>query len=146
LLYFVLMFVFSLFASRAVGLNYAKSTSVAFTASGNNFELAIAVSIGTFGMTSRQPLAGVVGPLIEVPVLVGLVYVALWLGPRLFPGDPSLPNRSATGAQSGQATAVLPVSSSSASKNAASTRCRPRPCDFTPPTASRSPRRAPGPP
>ena len=100
LLYFVLMFFFSLFASRAVGLNYAKSTSVAFTASGNNFELAIAVSIGTFGITSGQALTGVVGPLIEVPVLVGLVYVALWLGPRLFPGDPSLPNRSATGAQS----------------------------------------------
>ena len=100
LLYFVLMFFFSLFASRAVGLNYAKSTSVAFTASGNNFELAIAVSIGTFGITSGQALAGVVGPLIEVPVLVGLVYVALWLGPRLFPGDPSLPNRSATGARS----------------------------------------------
>lgn len=100
LLYFVLMFLFSLFASRSVGLNYAKSTSVAFTASGNNFELAIAVSIGTFGITSGQALAGVVGPLIEVPVLVSLVYVALWLGPRLFPGDPSLPNRSATGARS----------------------------------------------
>ena len=100
LLYFVLMFFFSLFAARSVGLNYAKSTSVAFTASGNNFELAIAVSIGTFGITSGQALAGVVGPLIEVPVLVGLVYVALWLGPRLFPGDPSLPNRSATGARS----------------------------------------------
>ena len=93
LLYFVLMFFFSLLASRAVGLNYAKSTSVAFTASGNNFELAIAVSIGTFGIASGQALAGVVGPLIEVPVLVGLVYVALWLGPRLFPGDESLPGR-----------------------------------------------------
>ena len=93
LLYFVLMFFFSLLASRTVGLNYAKSTSVAFTASGNNFELAIAVSIGTFGIASGQALAGVVGPLIEVPVLVGLVYVALWLGPRLFPGDESLPRR-----------------------------------------------------
>ncbi|WP_314037302.1 ACR3 family arsenite efflux transporter [Dietzia sp. CH92] len=93
LLYFVLMFFFSLFVSRAVRLNYAKSTSVAFTASGNNFELAIAVSIGTFGIASGQALAGVVGPLIEVPVLVGLVYVALWLGPRLFPGDPTLPDR-----------------------------------------------------
>ena len=92
LLYFVLMFFFSLLVARAVGLNYAKSTSVAFTASGNNFELAIAVSIGTFGIASGQALAGVVGPLIEVPVLVGLVYVALWLGPRLFPGDPSLPS------------------------------------------------------
>ena len=95
LLYFVLMFFASLLVSRFVGLNYAKSTSVAFTASGNNFELAIAVSIGTFGIASGQALAGVVGPLIEVPVLIGLVYVALWLGPRLFPGDPTLPARSA---------------------------------------------------
>ena len=95
LLYFVLMFFVSLLVSRFVGLNYAKSTSVAFTASGNNFELAIAVSIGTFGIASGQALAGVVGPLIEVPVLIGLVYVALWLGPRLFPGDPTLPARSA---------------------------------------------------
>ncbi|RBA37327.1 arsenical-resistance protein [Dietzia maris] len=93
LLYFVLMFFFSWFVSKAVGLNYAKSTSVAFTASGNNFELAIAVSIGTFGIASGQALAGVVGPLIEVPVLVGLVYVALWAGPKLFPGDPTLPSR-----------------------------------------------------
>ena len=98
LLYFVLMFFFSLLVSRAIGLNYAKSTSVAFTASGNNFELAIAVSIGTFGIASGQALAGVVGPLIEVPVLVGLVYVALWLGPRLFPGDPTLPDRATPGA------------------------------------------------
>lgn len=98
LLYFVLMFFFSLLTSRAVGLNYAKSTSVAFTAAGNNFELAIAVSIGTFGISSGQALAGVVGPLIEVPVLVGLVYVALWLGPRLFPGDPTLPDRSTAAA------------------------------------------------
>ena len=91
LLYFVLMFLVSLLASKAAGLNYAKSTSVAFTASGNNFELAIAVAIGTFGVTSGQALAGVVGPLIEVPVLIGLVYVALWAGPRLFPGDPPAP-------------------------------------------------------
>ncbi|GAA4514086.1 ACR3 family arsenite efflux transporter [Brevibacterium yomogidense] len=94
LLYFVLMFGISLLIARAVGLNYAKSTSVAFTASGNNFELAIAVSIGAFGITSGQALAGVVGPLIEVPVLVGLVYVALWLGPKLFRNDPTVPHRS----------------------------------------------------
>jgi ACR3 family arsenite transporter len=100
LLYFVLMFLVSLFASRAVGLNYARSTSVAFTASGNNFELAIAVSIGTFGIASGQALAGVVGPLIEVPVLIGLVYVALWAGPKLFPGDPTLPDRSVPGTPS----------------------------------------------
>lgn len=93
LLYFVLMFSVSLLASKASGLNYAKSTTVAFTASGNNFELAIAVAIGTFGVTSGQALAGVVGPLIEVPVLVGLVYVALWAGRKLFPGDPTVPIR-----------------------------------------------------
>lgn len=93
LLYFVLMFAVSLLAAKATGLNYAKSTTVAFTASGNNFELAIAVTIGTFGIASGQALAGVVGPLIEVPVLVGLVYVALWAGRRLFPGDPTVPTR-----------------------------------------------------
>src|SRR5699024_2801273 len=90
-LYFVLMFLMSFFGSKVVGLNYAKSTSVAFTASGNNFELAIAVAIGTFGIHSGQALAGVVGPLIEVPVLVGLVYVAIWLGRKLFPDDPTVP-------------------------------------------------------
>lgn len=91
LMYFVLMFLVSFYVSMMVGLNYAKSTSVAFTASGNNFELAIAVAIGAFGVTSGQALAGVVGPLIEVPVLVGLVYVALWLGRRIFPSDPTVP-------------------------------------------------------
>ena len=91
LLYFVLMFLVSFLASKMLGLNYAKSTSVAFTASGNNFELAIAVAIGTFGVTSGQALAGVVGPLIEVPVLVALVYVAVWLGRKLFPNDPTVP-------------------------------------------------------
>lgn len=93
--YFILMFAVSLLASQAAGLNYAKSVAVAFTAAGNNFELAIAVAIGTFGVTSGQALAGVVGPLIEVPVLVGLVYVALWAGRRLFPDDPTVPIRAA---------------------------------------------------
>jgi ACR3 family arsenite transporter len=93
LVYFFLMFGIGLLVSRALGLNYAKSTTVAFTAAGNNFELAIAVAIGTFGVTSGQALAGVVGPLIEVPVLVALVYVSLWAGRKLFPGDRTVPTR-----------------------------------------------------
>ncbi|WTI33458.1 ACR3 family arsenite efflux transporter [Kocuria rhizophila] len=93
LVYFVVMFLGSFLLGRAIGLDYAKSTTVAFTASGNNFELAIAVAIGTFGVTSGQALAGVVGPLIEVPVLVALVYVALAMGRRLFPGDSTVPTR-----------------------------------------------------
>ncbi len=87
------MFTGALLAARAAGLNYARATTVAFTAAGNNFELAIAVAIGTFGVTSGQALAGVVGPLVEVPVLVALVYVCLALGRRLFAGDPTLPAR-----------------------------------------------------
>lgn len=93
-LYFVGMFSVALLTSKSVGMNYAQSASVAFTAAGNNFELAIAVSIGTFGAFSQQALAGTVGPLVEIPVLVSLVYAMLWLGPRLFPGDPSVPSSS----------------------------------------------------
>lgn len=77
-LYFVLMWVGSMVLAHRVGLGYERATSVAFTASGNNFELAIAVTIAVFGISSGQALAGVVGPLIEVPILVGLVYVSLW--------------------------------------------------------------------
>ncbi|MDO5683009.1 MAG: ACR3 family arsenite efflux transporter, partial [Propionibacteriaceae bacterium] len=93
LAYFIAMFGGSMVASKFLGLNYAKSTAVSFTAAGNNFELAIAVAIGTFGVTSGQALAGVVGPLIEVPVLVGLVYVALWAGRKFWAGDPTVPRR-----------------------------------------------------
>jgi arsenite transporter len=77
LAYFAVMWAGAFTFGKAVGLNYERSTTLAFTAAGNNFELAIAVAIATFGATSGQALAGVVGPLIEVPVLVGLVYVAL---------------------------------------------------------------------
>ena len=91
LLYFVGMFAVSLVVSKLVGMNYAQSSSVSFTAAGNNFELAIAVSIGTFGAHSAQALAGTIGPMVEIPVLVGLVYVMLWLGPKLFPGDATVP-------------------------------------------------------
>ncbi|MCX7521969.1 ACR3 family arsenite efflux transporter [Microbacterium sp. STN6] len=84
LVYFAVTFIVGFLLGKAIRLTYAKTVTLAFTAAGNNFELAIAVAIGTFGAASGQALAGIVGPLIEVPVLVGLVYVSLWLRGRLF--------------------------------------------------------------
>ena len=84
LAYFALMWGVSFVLGLRLGLSYEKNATVAFTAAGNNFELAIAVAIGVFGVTSGQALAGVVGPLIEVPVLVGLVYVSLWAKNRFY--------------------------------------------------------------
>ncbi|MGZ5384849.1 MAG: arsenic resistance protein, partial [Acidimicrobiia bacterium] len=83
--YFLIMFVLSFVLSYRMGFSYPETAAISFTASGNNFELAIAVAVATFGITSGEALAGVVGPLIEVPVLVALVYVSLWLKNHLFP-------------------------------------------------------------
>jgi ACR3 family arsenite transporter len=84
LAFFAIMWSAAFLVARRTGLDYRRTTTVAFTAASNNFELAIAVAIGVFGVSSGEALAGVVGPLIEVPVLVGLVYVALWAR-RWFP-------------------------------------------------------------
>jgi ACR3 family arsenite transporter len=84
LAYFFLMWVVSFALGRRLRIGYPRNTTLAFTAASNNFELAIAVAIGVYGVASGQALAGVVGPLIEVPVLVGLVYVALWARRRFY--------------------------------------------------------------